>query len=56
MGCAGKKKELERNEKETSRDKTNNKRQDKTEKRPWSHIIDRDKYCDGPGDNIYVFG
>jgi hypothetical protein len=28
----------------------------RNEKEGWRHIIDKSKYSDGPGDNIYVFG
>jgi hypothetical protein len=28
----------------------------RNEKQGWRHIIDKSKYSDGPGDNIYVFG
>lgn len=31
-------------------------RQDKQPNMKWGHIIDKDSYSNGPGENIYVFG
>ncbi len=56
MCRAGKGKEVKKTEAEknnTSRTAHNTRR---SEKRGWGHIIDKEKYSNGPGDNIYVFG
>lgn len=56
MSDADKKKDVRKDDAGKSSGHISEKRQDKTEKRPWSHVIDKDSYSNGPGDNIYVFG
>lgn len=56
MSVSGKEREEREEDRVKSSEKVDGKISDKTQKRPWGHIIDKDAYSSGPGDNIYVFG
>jgi hypothetical protein len=56
MSVGGKETEEKKDEMAKKGEKVEGKISDRMQKRPWDHIIDKDAYSSGPGDNIYVFG
>ena len=47
---------IKEEQKDKSNVPSNNSRASRGKKRGWRHIINKENYSSGPGDNIYVFG